>query len=517
MMRRLVLHPILFAVWPIAFLYSQNVQEQVPLGTVAGLVAVVVLATVALWGLAWLLCRDLRKAGLIASVVVVLFFAYGHLWRAIAHDSIAGWQYGRQKYALGVWALLAVVGLFAAARAGRRLPGLTSALNLIAGVLVVVNLVSSIAYALGAAGDQERAERASSLDFDVPRIPASVERPDIYYLIFDRYGSEATLRKRFGFDNSSFLEWLAARGFYVASDSLANYPRTGHSLASSLNMEYLDALPAQAGRDSGDWSYVYRLLEDFNAAHFAQAAGYRYMHVGSWFEPTKDDPSADRNYVYGPWSQFADVLYRTSILWPMGLRWGIPVDPRRLHVARIDYQFDKVAEVSHIDAPTFTFAHILLPHPPYVVDRDGKLVDLGVKSKWTLERQYLEQLRYANKRIEGLVSELLEERDGPRPVIILQSDEGPHPRGYERHPETYRWTEASLGDLEEKLNILNAYLLPRGAEKDLHQDSTPVNTFRIVFNELFDAGLPLLPERTYVFQDRSHPYRFTDVTERLDR
>ena len=75
------------------------------------------------------------------------------------------------------------------------------------------------------------------------------ERPDIYYLIFNRYASAATLQRYFDFSNPPFLAFLEEHGFCVARGSHANYLKTGHSLASTLQMDYL-GFPDRRGKDA---------------------------------------------------------------------------------------------------------------------------------------------------------------------------------------------------------------------------------------------------------------------------
>ena len=47
--------------------------------------------------------------------------------------------------------------------------------------------------------------------------------------------------------------------------------------------------------------------------------------------------------------------------------------------------------------------------------------------------------------------------------------------------------------------------------------TTPVNLLRAVFNAAFDAGLPMLPERNWVFVDQEHIYDLVDITDRVRR
>ena len=63
-------------------------------------------------------------------------------------------------------------------------------------------------------------------------------------------GGYDTLRDLYGYDNSPFLDFLRSKGFYVADKSVTNYPRTELSVASSLNMKYMNYLSKQMPPDS---------------------------------------------------------------------------------------------------------------------------------------------------------------------------------------------------------------------------------------------------------------------------
>ncbi len=67
------------------------------------------------------------------------------------------------------------------------------------------------------------------------------EHRDIYYVLLDRYASEQSLRRFFGFDNSKFCDELEKRGFVVDRKAITSYPMTSTSMASTLNMRYLNS------------------------------------------------------------------------------------------------------------------------------------------------------------------------------------------------------------------------------------------------------------------------------------
>ena len=48
-----------------------------------------------------------------------------------------------------------------------------------------------------------------------------------------------------------------------------------------------------------------------------------------------------------------------------------------------------------------------------------------------------------------------------------------------------------------RMSILNAYYVNDQAKKDLYATITPVNTFRVVFNNYFGTTYPLLEDKSY--------------------
>ncbi len=121
------------------------------------------------------------------------------------------------------------------------------------------------------------------------------------------------------------------------------------------------------------------------------------------------------------------------------------------------------------------------------------------------QRDYIEQLTYINRQVEIAIDAILSGSSQP-PIILVQGDHGP---GSMLVRDSLEQT-----CLLERTSILSAYYLHNGSEF-LAEDLTPVNSFRVVFNELFNAQLPLLPNETY-FSPQSWPYDFTPVSSRIE-
>jgi hypothetical protein len=501
----LVLHPLLFAAFPVLYLFSQNLALADLSDGVRPLLLVVAVVGV-LFFLATLIFRSAMRAGLVVSVLVLLFFSYGYVLRAMEDLRIGDLAIGRHRFLLPVWGLLTVVGVTGAVRARKALPRLTSTLNVVAAGLVLFNAATIGVYKIRSGGRGETSE----LQGLVPNVAASAtssDARDIYYIIFDRYGGQDALRQM-GFDNSEFLNDLARKGFYVASESRGNYPKTLLSLASSLNMTYLDFLTREIGEDSDDEGPARRLIQQHTVARFLKSKGYQYIQIGSWWGVTSESPLADLNIKLGGLSEFSTALVETTPLFPVGPAISEGLDFRHREYNRALLQFEKVAETRTVPGPTFVFAHILVPHGPYVFDRNGTYVEAEEERGRSFRRNYLDQLAFVNTKITELVERLLAGSDAEDPIVILQSDEGPG-------EAPGNWAKASPQTWRKKFPIFNAYHLPGILDANLYPSISPVNTFREVFNLYFDAGLPILPDRSFIYQDLRHLYKFTDVTSRV--
>ena len=115
--RPLPLHPLLLAGLPVLILYANNLKYGVSIHDLLGPLGVVLAGAAVVTSAAWLfLRRDLLRGALAASVVVVLFFAYGPFAGTVAGHSLDGFELGRSGFVLALWFCLAVAGVAAVIR-----------------------------------------------------------------------------------------------------------------------------------------------------------------------------------------------------------------------------------------------------------------------------------------------------------------------------------------------------------------------------------------------------------------
>ena len=306
-----------------------------------------------------------------------------------------------------------------------------------------------------------------------------------------------------------------AEGFYVADRAQSNYAQTYLSLASSLNLEYLDSLAGAMGPNSANHAPLIQMLDQSRLAEFLKTRGYTVVSFASGYTGT-DLAGADiHRAARSSLSEFQNVLVSTTLL-PVILDRLAKRSEDEQHRERVRYAVRNIPRAGEGRHPVFVFAHIVSPHPPFVFGAHGELpkippylrIDqtgtMQTISKTEVRKWYQEnygpQVTYLNTLIESMVQEILD-RSATPPIIILQGDHGPG--------SILNWDEPERGQLLERHSILNAVFTPRGTPW-FYDSITPVNTFRILLSQFLDTSLALLPDRSY-FSTLGHPYELYDV------
>lgn len=515
----LPVHPFLVAAFPVLFLFAENAVQQVTLDPLWQPLAIAVAGALVLFVAAVLLLRDWRRGwrrgALFASLLIALFFSFGHVWRLLGPTPAES-----QRDALaGTWLVIALVGGLVAWRGGPWVLPLTRFVNVVAIVLVAFNVVRLGEFA---AGVSVTAPEPVSAATSVHVAASDGPKRDIYYVILDRYSNEETLQRIYGYDNGPFIRELERRGFVVAHDAWANYFKTALSLTSSLSMDYLDG-PALEAQD-GPWSFepLHKALRGRLAVPATlKSLGYEYVHIANDWEPTATNVDADHVLRFANGAEFSNALLATTA-------WSItqPIEPpsdlttvetdmiemgyREMARAHTLYQLDRLDDASRRPGPTYVFAHLLLPHTPWRFNADGSFPSAQELATRGDHASYLQQVEYANARILAWLDRVLAAPEDQQPIVILQADEGQFPDRYARDQVDFDWLSATPDEIQWKFGILNAVHLPGVDARAVGftDRTSPVNEFRIVFNAYFGADLPLLPDRTYLSPSHRDLYGF---------
>jgi len=398
-------------------------------------------------------------------------------------------------------------------------------------------------------GEYATKDPAVQADRTVPMLsPSHDPLPDIYYVVPDAYASASTLLKRYDFDNSSFISELRENGFHVADDSRSNYLQTRLSLASSLNMDYLEELGISTGGESKDHRETQSLITNNTITSALRRLGYEIIGIPSTF-PLSRFVGAHPVRVYGL-QEFEDtdtVLFDPAHLILEMSAWrylehmlfggSMQTDPNRRHYDTYATSFKMMHRLPHMsDKPKFVFFHLILPHTPLLVDESGQYqapmgkmdyLALGgdaLLERWRREhpdkdetyfreyyqRGYVNNVRYFNRQFLDFIYTLLDRSTRPF-IVILQGDHGPA-----LLDELRPLDQMDQEVIDERSHVLNAYYFPDQDYAGLAANISPVNSFRVVFNQFFGTDLPLLTNDAY-YSTYETPYKLTKLPHEQDR
>ena len=497
------IHPVLFAVYPILFLWAQNVGEAAP-ADVGDVLAATFLAGLVVTAIAWAAFQDRARGALFVAPIILGFMLYGH---------IANFHIPEQALQAGWMAVLAITLVAALKLPDRWIDRADRALRILAVVLVVITLANILPTEI------EEASTPRTIVAAGRTLPGTTTAPkrDVYWLVYDRYGSDDAFDVGYDVQND-LTPWLREQGFDVLADSHANYVGTALSLSTTMNMTPLDELTKAVPKTSNSYQPVYAQLQGSLVARQFQALGYRYLHLGSWWNPTRTDRSADRNYNADGVSDFTSAVLEESfvpILAEKFLPEELPPTESAKHLKHNAWALNVLDGLPRESGPKFVFAHILLPHPPYVFDRDGRYIPPAEAVRIPEVDAWHRQLDYTNSRLRAFIAGLLAKPESERPIIILQADEGPWPEKYGKDKYNFNWATATDREVRMKFGIMNAWYVPGGSEAlELRQDQTAINTFAILFDRYFGLDYPMQPDRIFA-SSWGRPYRSIEITDRL--
>jgi hypothetical protein len=289
----------------------------------------------------------------------------------------------------------------------------------------------------------------------------------------------------------------------VAQCSQSNYGRTEISVGSTLNMLYLQELDPSFKPENIDRTLLWDALRHNAVRYNLESIGYKTVDFSTGFA-WNEERDADIFYSPPPFSsgltEFEGLFLRTTLArYAQDLGWvNVDATMAQNFRDRFNLIFNNLGNIARNPAPTFAYIHVISPHPPFVFGPNGEFTNPAEfwndKQLYPADKYaqgYQNQLTFLNKKMEAAIDTILADSSTP-PIIIIQGDHGP-------------WLQPT----DKKFSILNAYYLP-GHNYELYPSISPVNSFRLVFNDFFGGNYPLLKDVTY---DSPVPnlFQFTEV------
>lgn len=506
-------HSILLSMYPIIHLFARNMVYIPFKDTIRFLSWSVAFSIICLFGF-YIILKIWEKAGILCSLLVILVFSFGHV-----ANSLEEWTYRKGMtfdvtMLAWVWLFIFLLLSFVILRA-KTSETSTHLFNVSSATLFILPMITIISHSV-ASSDYSQSEREAlsqirgeaNAEATVREKPSS-ELADIYYIILDGYTRADILDEFYDYDNSSFTGALEERGFYVASSSRSNYLNTTYSLNTALNLTYFHKLPTSIFKKARCNLYT-NYVNDF-----LRKQGYQIVVFDSGTGDTNKQradifiaPPSTQSETERAINPFEQLLLRTT----MGLLFFegeslvtekandtvIASVNRELAVRRerIEHAFAHLPDYAAQEGHYFLFAHIYLPHFPFLYGSDGKALpyheNLNLYWYQVEPENYVEyytyQIDYLNQVVLHTVDTILAKSKKPV-VIILQSDHG---------DEKYLdWDAPTTRGVNVRSATLNAIYFSDRSYHTLYPTMTTVNTFRIILNHWFGTQYPLLPDKVF--------------------
>lgn len=528
-------HPFAIILFPIFSLLSGNLGQVSATDALRSVAIALSLEAILLLMLIRIV-HDRDRAALLCSGITLLFFSYGHVYLLIRHWMIGSILVGRHRYLLLFWVLLGVVWTWFVLRRLDKPEGLSRQVGFVSIIMLILPFASFISFAIRSSSGGTLVQFEPE-DLAQTHSPSVEDLPDIYYIILDGYGRNDVLLDLYGYDNSKFLDSLRRLGFYVADESRSNYIQTDLSLFSSLNMTYLDFLIESRGRDARDRTPLAKMIKENQVINFLREYDYRIIAFQTgygptvlnaadilWDSDTDTETELDQEKPERVLNSFENLLLRSSLAVlimdspVIGQNLGLMASENPVyssHRYRIIYNLSKLKDVPELEGHKFVFAHILAPHPPFVFEADGHWIDPSGIYTLALEgtrfagsqEEYIEgyraQVNYINTLVLDAISAILAVSD-PAPLIILQGDHGPGAFLDQDSLEN--------SNTQERFSILNVYYFPDGPPEELYPSISPVNSFRLLFNQIFHTNILLLEDESF-FSTLKQPFNFIPIPD----
>ena len=442
-------------------------------------------------GISWLFFHNFMKAASVSFFAAAFFFFFGSIQDFI-RDHFAGSFFSRYSFILPLFFLLFIAFIYWLKKAKTSVNKLTFYLN----VLLLLFFIPDL-FSLRTKIIELKKRSHLSLSSESLFLCDSCTKPDVYFIVLDEYSGNRALQQVFNFDNSAFEKQLERRGFYVAKKSCSNYNYTPFSIASILNMEYLDLVMKK--KAPGNIDYCYRQIKNSSIIKLFVANGYDFCNYSIFDFENRPAMSYDNflpNSTKLITSQtflsrvFKDISYNISTgKWK--IKFGLQKRTyEHLHNNENILQLTKAAAEQKYIKPKFVYAHLMMPHYPYYFNSGGEALPLEklLPGQETNRGNYIEYLLYCNLLILKLVDQVITTSDKPS-IIMLLADHG-FREGIKKEEHEYVFMN------------LNAIYTPDKNYDKFYDSISNVNQFRVLLNTEFNQHLSLLKDSTiYLWGD----------------
>ncbi|WP_028328398.1 sulfatase-like hydrolase/transferase [Brachyspira alvinipulli] len=491
-----ILYPFLFSIIPILFLYHQNIVEISNKSLTSILIGISIL-----YAVLYLILINFFEIHF-TSIIVFNFFIYFYSIKKIIWKSIIEPIKKKGRVSFFHWLYYSLILVFTYFslfyKFNYNIISIFSKIMLLVFTFINVVLIFNIIAAI-----KKLQKYNNNLNSETNFLNDSINNntyPNIFLIIPDSYPGNESLKEYINFDNIDFLNYLKEKKFNVFDKSLSNYWFTHFSVPSTLNMDYLH----NCCNISEDGFIkltpdVKNVFENNKIFAYLKNKGYKIISIVSEWENNQELIKTNSEQLYfgnNTNYSFLVTLFDNSLL---------------SYLFKILKYKNRIEEINNIvkffqskktnKQPEFIFVHMLMPHPPFIINKNLKLdykktilsqnFQESFKSLLKKEKpeDIINQIKYTNKILESIIESILEkDKDS---IIVIQSDHGNHMSEFFGKKDNFEY-EYDITFF----NILKSIYYK--GEKIEFNSLTSVNTFRNIFNLCFNDNFEILEDKLQI-------------------
>jgi hypothetical protein len=298
----------------------------------------------------------------------------------------------------------------------------------------------------------------------------------IFWIILDEHPSSLILNEAWGYKDTTFRSGLESLGFTVYDSCVSNYNLTPFSIAATT---YGAMLPINGSQliNGLQWNLLMKRIIQSPVITFFETQGYETRNL-SFFDAG-----------YKKYFMYQGEIINSSVVGMLISKFDNQYPLYQLFYNRkIVNSLDTLLNsIPNNGRRIFVYAHLLMPHGPYLpletnsTQRDNPLLDPANEKAFLRHIGYTDSI-ILNLLCKGLANLTPDQRSST--MVILQADHG------------YRFLQKGGKDVQLKTSfgILNAVLWPKNSEAKFYNGMSSVNTFRILFRDLWGIELNALKD-----------------------
>jgi hypothetical protein len=480
-------YPLFLYLLPVFFVlhgFTEN-YDFVPVKDAALLALIYLGASIILLLLFRLFYKNRVKAAFIAFLLMAYYFFFGSIQDSLRHLFPGSWI-TRYIFILPVSFCIVILAIIFLKKRKRPLHRAVLYLNFLFLLLVMIDVA-------WLAGRMVKKNKVAALPKEFTACN-ECDKPDVYIIVADEYAGNAELKDIFHFDNTPFLKQLEERGFHIIPNSASNYNYTPYSMASTLNMDYLDL--NRTGKQPL-LTYTYETIRDNKLLQFLQYHQYRFYNY-SIFD-FKGQPAHTRETFLPVKTRLITgqtLLSRLNkeLRFNLVTRFNSKKELKKLTYANRQNNKTLLELTATIASkktadPKFVLTHVMMPHYPYYFDKDGGEFPFETLTEGNQYNQhnYIEYLQYSNKKLLELIDTISKNSTSP-PVIILMGDHG------------FRHFDKQVDTKYFFCNLVAVHL-PGKNYSAFNDNLTNVNLLRTMLNTTFHQQLPYLKDTAIIMEN----------------